>query len=155
MNEKIDSAIRMMENSGEEILSTGGASDTLIEQAEVTLGVKFPADYKYFLQKYGSLSFESEEFYGLTHLGLKAKSIPCTLFATKSAVKSGDISEKMIKIKSTGYGPVFSIDLTQGTMNAPVIETNLSYKRDKEKLLIADSFGDFFYNEIQTAINEL
>ncbi|NTS77888.1 SMI1/KNR4 family protein [Catenovulum sp. SM1970] len=155
MSTKIDSAIRMMEQSGEEILVHGGASEELILAAESRLGIKFPQDYRYFLRKYGALCFESEEFYGLTKYGLQSKSIPCAIFATESAIKLGDISNKMIKVKSTGYGPIFCIDLTGEYENSPVVETELSFKREDRKHLVAQCFADFFYKEIERAIKEL
>ena len=152
---KIDLAICMMEETKEEILSIGSASDSLITQAEQRLGVTFPDDYTYFLKKYGSLSFEAEEFYGLTKKGLQAVSIPCVIFSTEAARARGDIAKKMIKIKSSGYGPSFSLDLENIEGYSPIVETSLSYKRDMEKTIIADSFGDFFYNEIKAAIDDL
>ena len=48
--EKVKLAIKMMENTGEEILFTGGVSDKYIIDAESRLGLEFPFDYKYFLR---------------------------------------------------------------------------------------------------------
>ena len=155
--DEIVKAVQMMNDSGEEILTTGGASDSLIQKAEAALGVTFPQDYRYFLKEFGSLCFESEEFYGLTKAGLDADSIPSMIFATNSARERSDISNQMIKIKSSGYGPVFSIDLSQIDEggSSPVVETQLSFKRDEGKVTVAKSFGEFFLSEIETAIEDL
>lgn len=155
--EDIKKAHKLMEDSGEEIEVIGGASEDIISKAEAFLGVCFPDDYRYFLEKYGALAFEAEEFYGITKDGLEAKSVPSVVFATKVARDRGDISERMINIKSSGYGPNFCIDVSgddSGTP-APVVEVDLSFKRDGIKKQVAESFGEFFLNEIERAVAEL
>jgi len=153
--EKINLALSMMQESKEIISTTGGGSDNLISEAEARLDIRFPEDYKYFLKKFGTLSFYGERFYGLTQFGLNAGAIPCVIFATESARELGDISQSMVYVKSSGYGPLFSIDLSGADSVFPVVETSLSYKRDKEVNILAESFGDFFYNEIKDAIEDL
>lgn len=153
--EKVKLAIKMMENTGEEFLFTGGVSDKYIIDAESRLGLEFPFDYKYFLRMYGALSFEGECFYGLTKFGLDAAGVPCVIFATESARKLKNISKKMIYIKASGYGPLFSLNVSEVEKYSPVVETSLSYKRDHEVKVLANSFGDFFYDEIKAAIEDL
>ena len=152
--EKVNLAIELMQNSGENIVSTGGASDELILNTETRLGIKFPDDYMYFLKKYGSLFFTGEMFYGLTRSGLESESVPCVIFATESARKLGEVSNKMIYIKDSGYGPLFCLDLENICGDTPVIEVSNSNKADKDTIIIADSFGDFFYNEIKLAVQD-
>ncbi|OUS14093.1 cell wall assembly/cell proliferation coordinating protein [Gammaproteobacteria bacterium 53_120_T64] len=154
--EKIEKAGWIMEKSGEEILSCGGASDELITATERLLG-ELPDDYKYFLKKYGALSFEAEEFYGITKSGLEGQSVPCVIFCTQVARERGDISKDMIKIKSSGYGQSFSIDISQINKDgaAPVVETEISYKHDGNKSVIANSFSEFLLAEIQNSVDEL
>lgn len=52
----------------------------------------------------------------------------------------------MIVIKSSGYGPIYSIDTSIiGEAGEPVVvETELSFKRDGDKNVICKSFEDFF-----------
>lgn len=151
----IRKAYKLMESSGEEIEVIGGGSKELISAAEVFLGVTFPDDYRYFLEKFGALSFEAEEFYGITKSGLKAKSVPSVIFATMAARDRGDISNSMINVKSSGYGPSFCIDTSGNGDSAPVVEVGLSFKRDGVKVQVAKSFGEFFLNEIERAVADL
>lgn len=155
--DEIEKAYSLMEKTGEEILLTGFVSDEIITAAETLLEVKFPDDYKHFLRKYGALSFEAEEFYGITKSGLEGKSVPCAIFSTKSARLRGDISKDMIKIKSSGYGPSFSIDTSQVDKNgcAVIVETDLSFKSNGDKKIAANNFSEFFLSEIQNAIEDL
>ncbi|YCH29932.1 hypothetical protein M1D48_17590 [Erwinia sp. D4-22] len=85
------------------------------------------------------------------------KKIPCVLFATQKSREQGDVSDKMIMIKSSGYGPSFSIDTeTIGISGEPVIvETELSFKRDGIKRAVADNYGEFILNSITESIEDL
>lgn len=63
----------------------------------------------------------------------------------------------MIKIKSSGYGPSFSIDTsTLGKQGeAVIVETELSFKDCAEKKVIADSFGRFLLAEIEQSLKDI
>jgi antitoxin YobK len=154
---KFEDAVKKMENSEGEVLALPGATEEQILLVEKELQTLFPPSYKAFLKKFGCLSFEAEEFYGMTPDGINANSIPSVFFATKSARSRGDASDKMILIKTTGYGPNFCIDMNEANDQgeAPVYEVPLSFKRDGQKNKVADNFADFFYNEINLALEDL
>lgn len=143
--------------SGEDPVYAGGASDEAIADFEKALGVDFPLSYKLFLKKYGALSFAGDTYYGITKSGIGATSVPNVVFATKSARADGDANESMIVVKASGYGPIYSIDVSAlGTTGEPVVvETQLSFKRTKEKNVIYQSFEEFFVGSIRQAIREL
>ncbi|HHV7361494.1 TPA: SMI1/KNR4 family protein [Morganella morganii] len=153
----IDAIEKIMIDSGEDILSSGGASIETINLFESLLNVVFPESYKIFLQKYGTLAFGSENIYGITKKGINGDRVPCVLFVTKQAREMGDISNGMIKIKSSGYGPSFSIDTDIiGNSGEPVIvQTELSFKQNGIKKIIADNFAEFLLAEIEMAIEDL
>lgn len=135
----------------------GGASNEAIADYEKALGVNFPLSYKQFLKKYGALSFAGDTYYGITKSGISATSVPNVAYATNSARADGDANESMIVVKASGYGLIYSIDVsTLGATGEPVIvETQLSFKRTKEKNVIYQSFEDFFVASIRQAIREL
>lgn len=143
--------------SGEDPAFAGGASDQAISEFEKALGVKFPASYLEFLKKYGTLSFAGDTYYGITKSGVDATAVPNVAYATKSARADGDADASMIVVKASGYGPIYSIDtLNIGSSGEPVIvETELSFKRTKEKNVIYQSFEEFFTDSVRQAIKEL
>lgn len=153
----IDLIERKMKESGEDIFSSNAADLETINLFELSLGVIFPESYRIFLQKYGTLAFGGESFYGITRKGINGNSVPCVLFVTKGAREMGDIDDGMIKIKSSGYGPSFSIDTKiVGKSGEPVIvETELSFKYTGIKTIIADNFSEFLLVEIERAIEDL
>jgi len=153
----IDLADKEMKLSGEDILSTGGVNDLKIKEFEKLIGLKFPDSYKYFLKKYGALSFCGDTYYGITQKGKDENQVPCVLYATIEARARGDISDNMILVKSSGYGPLYSIDTEMiGSSDEPVIvETELSFKRTGEKNMIFDSYGEFIYSQIKEAIDDI
>ena len=154
---KFEDAVKKMENSEGDILALSGATEEQIVLVENELKTLFPPSYKAFLKKYGCLSFEAEEFYGVTPDGIHANAIPSVFFATRSARNKGDVSDKMILIKTTGYGLNFCIDMNEADDQgeAPVYEVPLSFKRDGQRNKVADNFADFFYNEIALALEDL
>ncbi|WP_324616878.1 MULTISPECIES: SMI1/KNR4 family protein [Pseudomonas] len=119
--------------------------------------MKFPPSYRAFLQKIGALAFAGDTYYGITKDGLTSNSVPCVAFATVKARFQNDADDGMVVIKSSGYGPIYSIDTSSVDSNgeSPVIETGLSFKRDKDKIIVSPSFEVFFSSAINDAIKEL
>ncbi|MCF5222740.1 hypothetical protein ALP36_03567 [Pseudomonas syringae pv. coriandricola] len=143
--------------SGEELTCAGGASDSLILDFEKEMGIAFPASYKLFLKKFGALSFAGDTYYGATKSGLAATSIPSVFFATMKARSQGDADSKMVVIYSSGYGPIYSIDtsINSGPNENPIIETELSFKRDPVKKTVFENYETFLLSTIRKAIEEL
>ncbi|EOC0891545.1 SMI1/KNR4 family protein [Cronobacter sakazakii] len=142
-----------MSESGEDAQGSGPAADEKIRLYEQELEVQFPYTYKLFLEKYGTLSFNGESFYGISKLGLGAQSAPDVRYTTLKARELGDIDNNMVLIKSSGYGPLFSIDLSvYKNGEAVVIKTDLSFKRDGSKKIVARSFAEFLINEVKESL---
>ena len=155
MNINLDENLqKIIEESGESYHGSGPASDEMISLYEKELSISFPESYKIFLKKYGTLSFNGESFYGISRLGMVATSAPDVRFVTQEARKLGDIDENMIQIKSSGYGPIFSIDksIIGSNGEAAIVETELSFKRDKYKKVVANNFSEFLLNEIKNSL---
>ncbi|AOR63388.1 SMI1/KNR4 family protein [Pectobacterium wasabiae] len=145
---------KVMVNSEESYYGSGPASEEDIINYESELRISFPESYKVFLRKYGTLTFNGESFYGISKKGLSATSAPDVRYVTIEARKLGDIDNNMVQIKSSGYGPVFSIDtsILGDTGEAVVVETPLSFKRDNTKVVVAQNFVDFLLSEIKESL---
>lgn len=145
---------KLMKDSGIPFSGSGPASEEMISRYEEKLGIIFPESYKIFLKEYGTLSFNGESFYGISKKGLLAESVPDVVFATLEERKLGCIDNQMIYVKASGYGPLFSIDTSiMGNNNEPVVvETQLSFMEDRSKIIIADNFGEFLFNEIRNSL---
>lgn len=136
MKDIYDELNKLISKSGEEARGSDAAADEKIRVYEQELKVQFPYTYKLFLEKYGALSFNGESFYGILKLGLGAQSAPDVRYTTLRARELGDIDNNMVLIKSSGYGPLFCIDLSvQVNGEAVVVETDLSFKIDGSKKL--------------------
>ncbi|EOW9267991.1 TPA: SMI1/KNR4 family protein [Vibrio cholerae] len=77
-----ENLVKIMESSGGEIECSSPVTEKTICEFERGLNVKFPESYRQFLKMFGFLSFDREEFYGVTPSGINAKSIPSVYFAT-------------------------------------------------------------------------
>ena len=51
--------------SGYDIISTGGVDKTIIENAEIDLGMKFSAEFREYLLDYGTVELNNNELFGL------------------------------------------------------------------------------------------
>ena len=67
---------KIMESSGEEIECSSPITEKTICEFERGLDLKFPESYRQFLKTFGFLSFDGEEFYGVTPSGINAKNLP-------------------------------------------------------------------------------
>ncbi|EJJ0661731.1 SMI1/KNR4 family protein [Cronobacter sakazakii] len=153
MKDIYDELDKLISESGEDAQGSGSAADEKIRLYEQELEVQFPYTYKLFLEKYGTLSFNGESFYGISKLGLGAQSAPDVRYTTLKARELGDIDNNMVLIKSSGYGPLFSIDLSvHKNGEAVVIKTDLSFKRDGSKKIVARSFAEFLINEVKESL---
>ncbi|WP_225768826.1 SMI1/KNR4 family protein [Inquilinus sp. Marseille-Q2685] len=149
----VDTTIQLILDSGESYRPGSGATDDMLFAFEGRLGVKFPPSYRHFLARMGTLSFMGHQFYGITKSGLNAQSIPCVLWATERSREKGHITDSMLRIKMSGHGPFYVIDLSQTDAEGegPVLELPVQgISGGSEK--IADDFGSFFLDEITSAL---
>ncbi|MGO4126447.1 SMI1/KNR4 family protein [Inquilinus sp. YAF38] len=150
----VDTAIKMILDSREPYRQGNGAADDILSAFESRLGVKFSPSYRYFLAKMGTLSFMGHQFYGVTRSGLNAESIPCVLWATERSREKGHITDSMLRIEMSGYGPFYVIDLSQTNAEGEgaVLELPVQgISGGSEK--IADDFGSFLLAEITSALS--
>lgn len=147
---------RAIVDSGEAHYGSGPATEDLISSCEASLGVPFPESYKTFLRQYGTLTFNGLSFYGISKQGLSANSAPDVKYVTLEARKAGDIDHNMVKVLSSGYGPSFSIETSIKNENGEftVVETELSFKRDVSKKIVAYTFAEFLLQEIEASLEE-
>ncbi|EKM0151911.1 hypothetical protein OYO92_003849 [Cronobacter dublinensis] len=62
----------------------------------------------------------------------------------------------MVLIKSSGYGPLFSIDMSvQNDGEAAVVETDLSFKIDGSKKIVAKNFAEYLIREVKASLGGL
>ncbi|EOW6722962.1 SMI1/KNR4 family protein [Cronobacter dublinensis] len=156
MEDMFNKVDELISASDEQSRVSGPANKGVIGLYEKELEVEFPYTYKFFLEKYGTLSFNGESFYGISKLGLAAQSAPDVRYTTLKARKLGDIDNNMILIKSSGYGPLYSIDMSvQNDGEAAVVETDLSFKSDGSKKIVAKTFADFLIREVKASLGDL
>lgn len=143
-----DAAIRKLRSHGIEPDFRIPASGDLIAGLEARLGVVLPPSYRKMLSEFGILGFDAQDIYGLGLTGLDARNAPSVL-ATEDERRRGLITDQMIWIMSSGYGPIFVIDCAERREDGecPVYEVSTGgYKTGKAR--VAESFGDFLMAEV-------
>jgi hypothetical protein len=111
------------------------------EIVEQELGVKIPAQYAAFLEKYGIYDPPGVEVYGITDNLLHYDGIPCVIGATKIFRRDEGLPHRFLVIHHTGVeDELICLD----TENEKVY----SISRDFGNHKIADSFDEWFERDI-------
>ncbi len=127
----------------------GPMPDRTIESAETQLGVRFPRSYRRFVERYGSLLFGSQEFYGLTNG--PDDGVPSAIWCTSEERKHG-LPLWMVVVMNPGIGDViYCVDTSRvgadGEMPVIVWEPGLPLSRQSLRPLFP-SFADFVLSRL-------
>ena len=149
-------AINLLLDADIDLITVDKVDIKTLDELAKNLNVILPESYKLMLIEFGILGFEGDLIAGIGKDGIIGSTFSNVHFATMKSREIGEISEHMIWIMDTGYGPDFVIDCTQldPIGEAPVYEINeLGYKHGMKK--VADSFGEFLLNEVKMAVENL
>jgi hypothetical protein len=83
-------------------------SRELITRLELRLGVQLPNSYSKCLEDFGVFIADSLELAGLGLKGLDGTDFTSVVFATETLRSRGIITNSMVYISATGYGPFLS-----------------------------------------------
>jgi SMI1-KNR4 cell-wall len=127
-----------------------------IMRLEQRLSVSLPNSYRAMLLGVGLLQVESISIAGLGNSGLDGTTSSSVVFGTEKDRREGLITNTMIRIAVTGYGPFYLIDCSEmdASGEAPVWEApghGVKYGKDK----IASSFGEFLLDQVKSLIKGL
>lgn len=147
--ESYEEAIGKLKEGGIEIDFLFPASKSTIDELSEKLRVALPKSYRRMLLDFGILGFEGQTFYGIGRAGLYTKGGSGVLFQTEIARERGQISQRMVRILSSGYGPEFVIDCSQvdSESESPIYEVSeLGFRSGMTR--VSDSFGNFLLAEV-------
>jgi len=111
----------------------------LVELVENELNVKLPLEYVEFIKKYGTLSTENGEIFGIDKEMEDFEKIPCVIGATKLYRRSYPISDNEIVIS---FDDLFNEVVVLDTLSGEVYRINQQGKRT----LVASNFSEFLRN---------
>lgn len=131
-----------------------GCSKEIINKAENILNLKFPADYRVFLEDYGTVTFGSTEILGITGDEFYNSCVPNGIWYTLSGRKTG-MPDSLIVIYEVGNGELFV--LNYGNLNENKEPKVTSYwpgfdLKTQTFEIIANDFGDFLLNSVKDVI---
>ena len=147
-------AMALLEAQGRGLRVRFPAEDASIEKVEAGLAVTLPDDYKQMLRDVGILMARGFEVDGIGRNGLDPSAPDNILGSVVKERAQGRISDTMVAIMSSGYGPVFVLDCadTARTGEAPVLLVPLEGHRSPDVERVADSFGAFLLGEVRAAV---
>ena len=109
MSKITDQIDRIFKKYGQVCFFSGGALKDEIKEAQQSLGVLFPEDYRQFLACYGAGSFGGCEIYGILPAA-DTPGIPDGIWATRYLRQKYQLPEAYIAVAFDGYGGYFCID---------------------------------------------
>ena len=142
-------AMQLLSENDIPLIQVGGADASIVDLLEKEIAVQLPKSYRRLLTEFGALSFEGNMISGIGKNGVYGDNFGSVYFSTTELRKNEEITDKMLHLMPTGYGPYFVIDCAQLNQRSegPVYEINeLGYKHGMKK--VAESFGEFLLNEV-------
>jgi len=144
--ENYKKGIECIENNKESIFIGKGASNSFVDEAEKLLGVKFSFEYKDFLMRYGSLTFDGGEIYGITSDGFLNSGIPNGVWYTLKQRETCHLPNHLLIIYNTESDEYFCLDFSKLNEEGEPQVVAYAHCVDVEYQTyekISDDFGDF------------
>lgn len=151
-----DTAISLLEINGRLSKRRFPQQPGAIQDLAEALSVGLPKSYQTMLGEFGILLFGGRMIYGIGKNGIEGNAAPNVVFATTDRRKNGEITDQMVEIMPSGYGPYFVIDCAEmdSRAEAPVYEIDeAGHQHGKRK--VADSFGEFLLGEVNDLLENV
>lgn len=154
--EQYQEALDLLDQSAIKVLVRFPAAPELVTEAEARIGHQFPPSYRLMLEEFGVLLFKGVEINGIGKAGLSPDSKNNVVSLTSAGRADGSLSDKMVRIMSSGYGPYFVLDCSEAdaTGEAPVYELSLAGQAG-EKTKVAADFGTFLLNMVKASVQRI
>jgi hypothetical protein len=137
--DSMDEALALIDQHADRVRVGGGAPVDLIRSAQTALGVEFPEDYQRFLARFGTLSFDDADVYGLVSPAFEA-TMPDAVGLTLKDRASG-LDARFVLVHMVGDGTMCLLDCETDE----VVEL---HGIGDEPVVRSSSFGDFLLETI-------
>jgi antitoxin YobK len=155
-NEQYNQAKALVHEHDDLILFSHGAEDGVISKAETVLGLKFPPLYRQFLRDFGALVFAGIVIEGITGDDFVSSSVPNGVWLTLQERQKVHLAHHLILISFLDDGEYGALD-TRFSYNpdqCPVIVCGPGiYELPDEPEKLGDDFGEFFLDQIKSALS--
>lgn len=151
--EKVIKAIAIINQHEDDADFEGIKDESLIELAEKKLGVEFPDSYRFFLKNLGCGDIAGQEFYGVIKDDFINSGVPDAIWLTLRERQRTNLPENYVIVSSTGDGDYILLDCTKCQISSIWLWTPGVKDQSKAFKPYYNDFGDFFYEQIATAVN--
>jgi len=151
--EDLEEAFELVEANDGQADFDGTKPEDLLNRAEQSLGLTFPATYRAFLSRLGCGGVTGVEFYGVIKNDFVNSSAPDAIWVTLDERRSFNLPASHIIVSSTGDGGYYAIDCSKssGENESPVVEWWAGPQQQRE---IAKDFGEFFLRSIREVLGK-
>lgn len=126
------------------------ATDELIGKAEAYLNVRFPADYREFLKRWGTLAIGPLEFYGITGPEFESSAVPNAVWLTNIKRKQLALPRELIILYDNNGAEYYCLDTSSATSTVVVWDI---HSRQVSSVKAASLF-EFIINETSDFVQD-
>lgn len=128
----------------------GYCQEKAVLGAEQTLNLRFPETYRRFLKEFGAGNFGGVEIYGIICNGEEQSSVPNTVWLTAKLRHEAELPIEFVVVSTDGMGGYICLDCSNPLFKeAPVVLCYFQNNESTELEVIATSFGDYLFEQIQ------
>jgi hypothetical protein len=131
----------------------GPKPESLVRKAEAALGVVFPPSYRQFLLDLGCGDIVGFEVYGVVDEDFTRSAVPDAVWLTLEERQSSGLDPRFVILGALGDGSYDCLDMAHlgPDGEAPVVQLSAD---GESTVKLADSFGEFFLAEVESALSE-
>jgi hypothetical protein len=131
----------------------GPQTESLIERAEQTLGVRFPPIYRRFLSEYGAGGFGATELFGIFREDFESSGVPDAVWRALKLRRDSDLPHALVPVEDLGDGDLACLDVTPGSTEGAVIRFMPGVSPDdQDPERLASDFGAYLQERIEAEL---
>jgi len=153
--ENVKKAISLIKQHEDDADFDGSKDESLINLAERTLGLEFPASYRFFLENLGCGDIAGQEFFGVIKPDFTNSGIPDAIWLTIKERQQSDLPRNYVIVHATGDGDYVVLDCNKTSDSLNKVQLWSPGVKEHQLALkpYFDDFGDFFYEQVLVAVN--
>lgn len=151
ITDQIDRILKKYEREG---FFAGGASPEEIQEAQESLGIVFPEDYRHFLAGYGAGNFGECEIYGILP-GKDTHAVPNGIWATQYLRETYHMPKPYVAVSFDGAGGYYCVDTSRQDSSrlCPVVLWLMEGEEEGQEA--SESFETFFLARLKEQIDKM
>lgn len=152
LSEIYEAIQRLQLSNGQLIRSPGGVPESVVQQAEARLGVRFPPSFRWFLSNWGGASIDGEVVNGLIGLPFEDACGPDVVYCTMLDRDQFGLDHALVPLVDNDGDEIFYLDTSEVDANGESPVVQMVSEDPKRKTVYASNFAEFLLKRIDFAL---